>query len=182
MLAETNAIARPYAKAIFAVAKEENQIAKWTEMLAFAAFIAEDLNIKAAIQHPNMTNPEIVRVFCDVGKDVFTPKAKAVLELLGEGKRFSFLPEIFRFFEVLRKADEKLIEAKVVSAIPLEEEDKNKLKTALEKRFMKKINLTCITDPLQIGGVLVRVGDFVLDGTLKGRLAKLTQAIVSSGI
>lgn len=105
--------------------------------------------------------------------DALDADGKAFLAILSENGRLDFLPEIAAHFEALKAEAENVAEAEVVSAAALDDRQKERLAAALRRRLKRDIRLTCSVDPTLIGGAVVRSGDLLIDGSLKGRLERL---------
>ena len=105
--------------------------------------------------------------------DALDAQGRALLRLLTENGRLDFLPEIATRFKELEAEDRNIAEVEVVSATALDESQKERLAAALSQRLRREVRLHCSVDPTLIGGAVVRSGDLLIDGSLKGRLARL---------
>ena len=95
------------------------------------------------------------------------------IDLLAENGRLAYLPEIAAQYEVLRREAEQVADVEVVSAMDLDEGQQARLAHALRARLGREIRMHTRTDASLIGGAIVRAGDLVIDGSLKGRLERL---------
>lgn len=176
-MAELATIARPYARAAFAFAKEAGQFKAWGDFLDAAAMVVGDPQIRDAISAPQRTrdaSAELVgKVVAASGVAVDTG-ARNFLALLGENGRLETLPDVARQFAELRAEAENVIDVTVTTAIALDASQQAKLKAALGTRFKREVRLHESVDPTLLGGAVIEAGDLVIDGSLKGRLARLS--------
>src|SRR6202035_1424898 len=91
---------------------------------------------------------------------------------LAENHRLLLLPEIAAHYEMLRSAVENTIDVEVVSAVPLDAAQAEKLERALSTRLKRRVRMQNAVDSTLLGGAVVRAGDLVIDGSLKGRLLR----------
>ncbi len=102
-----------------------------------------------------------------------TRRARRFLRLLTENGRLDFLPEIAARFKELEAEDRNVAEVEVVSATQLDERQQERLAAALRTRLRREVRLHCAVDPALIGGAVVRSGDMLIDGSLRGKLERL---------
>ena len=172
-MAEIQTLARPYAEAVFELAKSSDALARWSEMLAFISAVAADENMQRLSNDPRLDRARFLELFLNIcGKNVSDEGANFV-HLLLENRRLSLMPEIVLQFEALKAEAEARLEATVVSAFPLEAAQIKTLGDALKRKFGRDVNLTSQVDKTLLGGVVIRAGDLVIDGSLRGRLAEL---------
>lgn len=170
------AIARPYAKAIFELATQENTLAAWSKMLDEVALIVADKQVQQLMKNPNFSSSQLAQLFIEVGQN-FSATMHNFINVLGKFKRLAFLPEIKELFEKYHKEAERIVNIELISAFDITEKDSQRLKEALARRMNCNIALQCITDSTILGGAIVRAGDLVIDGSARGRLAKLSEAV-----
>ena len=172
-MAEIQTLARPYAEAVFELAKGSNSLARWSEMLAFISAVAADENMQRLSNDPRLDRARFLELFLNIcGKNVSDEGANFV-HLLLENRRLSLMPEIVSQFEALKAEAEARLEATVVSAFPLEADQIKTLGNALKRKFGRNVNLTAQVDKALLGGVVIRAGDLVIDGSVRGRLSEL---------
>lgn len=169
--------ARPYAKAVFELAQKEKDFAKWSDMLMLASTIAQDPRVAACMKNPKFSRTDVFDLFLAIGKENFSTQMQGFLHLLGSFKRLSLLPSIAELYEQMRAQAEKLITIEFVSAYPIEEPERQRFIDILQKRMNRNVTLECITDKNILGGAIIRAGDLVIDGSIRGRLAKLGDAV-----
>src|SRR5689334_7670074 len=169
-MAEQITIARPYAEAAFALAREQNALPVWAEMLRIAAAVADDLRVRSALDNPKLTVGDKEALFLSVCGDRLDADGRNFVRVLIGTDRIGLVPEIRDLFGALKDADEGLARASIVSAFPVSESELAELKRVLERRFGKRIETTVSIDRTLIGGARIAVGDTVIDGSVKGEL------------
>jgi F-type H+-transporting ATPase subunit delta len=172
-MAELATIARPYAEAAFELARDENALPVWSEMLRFAATIVGDKRVADALDNPRLDAAAKESLLLSIGGDRFDAQARNFIHVLVEGERVTLLPQIAVMFEILKNEAEATAKAMIESAYELSEAQIAELKGALEKRFGRKIEATVTVNPDLIGGARVTVGDAVLDGSVQAKLAAM---------
>jgi F-type H+-transporting ATPase subunit delta len=176
-MAEISTIARPYAVAAYNLAKENNALASWSEMLGLASAVATNEDMQAYINDPKVLNTDLEETFLKVCGDRLNDHCKSLIKMLIEYKRMSIIPAITSAFEALKSADEGVIEAQIISATELSNAETAKLVNKLESKFGKKITATLAVDPEIIGGIKIIVGDTVIDASIKSQLQNLAYTL-----
>ena len=179
-MAEKATIARPYARAAFAAARDSGEFASWTGVLAAGAAVASAPGAGSLFGNPNVTTGELAELIAGIAKDqgiAVRDEQRRFLALLAENRRLECLPELAAQYEALRAEAESTLDVEVATALPLSAEQKAKLAAALAKRFQRQVRITENVDPTLVGGAIVRAGDLVIDGSLKGRIDRLEQQI-----
>jgi F-type H+-transporting ATPase subunit delta len=172
-MAERATIARPYAKAAFAYAREAGRVAEWSSWLATARSVVASEEFQKLERSPGVTTAELAQLVAGICGDGLDDHGKAFLALLAENGRLDFLPEIANRFEELQAEDQNVADVVIVSATALDERQKERLAGALRHRLRRDVRLQCSVDPSLIGGAVVRSGDLLIDGSLKERLGRL---------
>jgi F-type H+-transporting ATPase subunit delta len=172
-VAERATIARPYAKAAFEYARDAQAFAPWSQGLRAAAEIVADPRVAALTKSPQWTAADVVSLIIDVAQPKLDAGMQNFVRVLAENHRLLLLPEIAAHYEALRSAVENTLDVEVVSAVALDAAQQEKLKAALSTRFKRQVRMQNSVDATLLGGVLVRAGDLVIDGSLKGRLERL---------
>ena len=171
-------LARPYAKAAFALAEAEQALPRWEEMLTLASAITEDATMAELLDSPQVSSAEAARMIADAAGQAFEGRFRDFLAVLGANGRLALLPEATRLFQQLRAEAEKRLRVRVVSAVPLDADQSARMRDALARRFECEIELENEIDEAVIGGAVVYAGDEVIDGSLRGRLQKLSSSLV----
>ena len=172
-------LARPYAKAAFQLAEKEGNLRRWDGSLALAAGIVSDESVANLIDSPHISAAQARDLVKDAGGDQFDGGFADFLTVLSENGRLLLLDEIASIYSKLRQEAEKRLVVRVVSAVALQDEQENRLREALSKRFDADIELNNEIDQSVIGGAVIYAGDQVIDGSLLGRLKKLEQSLAS---
>ena len=176
-MAEALTIARPYAQAAFKFAGAQNQLKEWSDMLGLLAAVAGDAAMQNVIDSPAMTERQLADLFIKIGGDSLNDRGANFVRVLAENRRLSLLPEISTLFEILRRDAEGSIEAELVSAFPATETQQAEVIASLRKRLGRDVTLTCRTDASLLGGAIIRAGDLVIDGSVRGKLDRLGTAM-----
>lgn len=169
-------IARPYARAAFELARSANALGTWAEKLAFAAQVAADPRVASLFGDPRVAENDLVALALPEGEPADSTFA-TFIRVLAENARLSVLPEIGALYEGLKQEAESVLKVSVRSATPLDEAETAKLKQALKRRFGRDIDMQQSIDASVIGGAVIDAGDVVIDGSVRGRLARLEQAL-----
>lgn len=176
-MSELTTAARPYARAAFDIANTHSEQQKWTDMLAFMAAIAHDQTMIALLDSPGLSQSQAAEMFISVCEEQIDQRGKNFIKLLSENDRIKLLPEITALYEHYRAEAEGSIDAEVISASEVSESQLDKIAAALKARLGKEVRLTTKIDTSLIGGAIIRAGDMVIDGTVSGRLDKLSSAL-----
>lgn len=173
-MSQTLTLARPYARAAFAVARDENALPAWSQALAFAAHVSVDPRVATLLGDPRLADADAVALLAptDAGEGF-----GRFLSMLAGNRRLALLPEIAGLFEELRAEAERVVKARVTSASELPAGELDSLKAALRKRFGREVEVETSVDPSLIGGAVIDAGDVVIDGSLKGKLERLQTAL-----
>ncbi len=174
-------LARPYAKAAFGLAQGSGQgtagLPQWLAMLTLASQLASDERVAATLDSPLVSPAQAVGLLAAVAASQFDERFNSFLAVLGENHRLPLLPEITALFQRLKQAAEQRLQVRVVAAIALSEDQVARMSAALARRFQCAIELASEIDPGVLGGALIYAGDQVIDGSLRGRLNKLGNAL-----
>ena len=177
-MAELATIARPYAEALFRVAKSGN-LAAWTDLVSEMAAVAALPDVKSFAANPKLSDQQVVDTFLSLLKSNVTPEAKNFVAMLVQNGRLALLPEIATQFHALKNASEGAADAEITSAFELTDAQVKELVATLEKKFGRKLNPSVKVDSSLIGGVRVAVGDEVLDTSVRAKLQKMYVALAS---
>lgn len=180
-MAETATIARPYAEALFRIASDTNagNLGAWSELVSEMGQVAANPDMKALADDPNVPGDKLVPLFLSVLKSPVNDEAKRFVTLLVENNRLTVLPEIAEQFHALKNAREGSADVEITSAFPMEGATLTDLVAVLERKFGRKLVPTVAVDPSLIGGVRVKVGDEVLDTSVRARLAAMQATLTA---
>jgi len=176
-MAQISTIARPYAKAVFALARDARDFDGWQRQLELLAGFARDPQLRAAAANPKHSGAEVARVIVEAAGDKLNSVGRNLVALLAERKRLAVMPEILVQFAALRRDEEKVVEVELVTAVPADNAMQQRFAKALEAKLGRSVTLQNRTDATLIGGALVRAGDMVIDGSVRGRLEQLAIAL-----
>lgn len=178
-MAQFTTQARPYAKAAFEVAHEAGNLQGWSDMLRLLGAVVSHDSVARYLASPSLSAEQQARAVIDVCGDELNDQAQNFIRLLADNKRLPLLPEVSRLFEELKAGQEKTIEVEVVSAYELTDSLEAKLVESLKKRLQREVTLNTRVDRRLIGGLVIHAGDLVIDGSVRGRLHKLAEAMNS---
>jgi F-type H+-transporting ATPase subunit delta len=178
-VAERATIARPYAKAAFQYARDANAFAEWSRGLEAAAEIVADPRVAPLGKSPAWSAADLAGLIIDVAGLKLDAGMQNFVRVLAENHRLLLLPEIAAHYEALRSAVENTIDVDVICAVPLDAAQSEKLERALGKRLKRQVRMRTSVDSALLGGAVVRAGDLVIDGSLKGRLERLATELTS---
>ena len=176
-MAELTTVARPYASAIFALAKRDKRLPEWSRMLDCLAAAASEDKMAQFLAMPEVTAEAKAYRLADVCGDVMNDAGRSFVNVLAANRRLNLIGEIRQLFEEMRADEERLLDVEVVSAYELDTAERNRIIDALKKKHQKEVQLSEKVDPNLLGGAIVRAGDVVIDGTVRGRLEKLVDAL-----
>ena len=146
-------------------------------MLTFMVAVAGDPGMRALLDSPVLSKQQAGDLFVSVCEEHINERGKNFIRLLAENNRINLLPEIAALYRQYRAAAEGTIDAEVVSASEVNEAQLASISAALKRRLGKEVRLVSRTDPALIGGAVIRAGDLVIDGSVRGRLDKLSTAL-----
>ena len=172
-MAERATVARPYARAAFAHAKETGRLAQWSAWLARARETVASDEFQRVQHGPGVQSSQLTELIAGVAGETLDDHGRALLGLLAENGRIDYLPEIATQFEELVAEDQNVTDVEIVSAAPLDPRQTQRLAIALRGRLGREVRLHCRTDAGLIGGAVIRAGSLLIDGSLKGKLARL---------
>ena len=176
-MAELTTLARPYAKAAFSVARESNDLQVWLETLGLANAISQQKNVQILIFSPGLTWQQKAKTFIDLIGEKLSDKLENFISVLAENNRLNLLPEIYLLFDLYKANLEKSVEVDIKTAFDLSAAMEKKLVETLTKKLDREVSLHASVDKSLLGGALIRAGDTVIDGSVRGRLAKLAEAM-----
>ena len=181
-MAELATVARPYAEALFRVAKEgggQVSLNAWSELVSEMAQVAANPDMKSLSHNPNVARKVIADALLAAVKSPLNKEANNFIQMLVENGRVSLLGEIDSQFQALKNAQEGAADAAITSAFAMSGQQVEALVDTLEKRFGRKLNPSVLVDETLIGGVRVVVGDEVLDTSVRAKLHNMHTALIA---
>jgi F-type H+-transporting ATPase subunit delta len=176
-MAELSTLARPYAKAAFEYAEAEGWLASWETMLATAAAVCLQEKVAGLLASPSHTAGEQADEFVALCGDELTMQVANFIHLLAENKRLALLVQISEQFSAMKAQRESTVDVDITTAFELNPLETEILAKSLSDKLQRSVNVQSEVDTSLLGGVVVRTGDLVIDGSVRGKLAKLSEAI-----
>ncbi len=172
-MAELSQLARPYAKAVFELARSANDFAGWSGCLAALASLVQDPSVAPLLNHPKVTRATLVDAISQGLKGTQGDAGRNLVRLLVENGRLTAAPQIAEQFEAMRAEAEQTVEVEITAAVDVPEAQRSTLVKAIGERLARQVQVQWHTDPELIAGAVIRAGDLVIDGSAKGELARL---------
>ncbi len=176
-MAESITVARPYAQAAFDEASKLGNLKGWSDTLQAAAQAVVNPEVRAIITSPRAVKSQIENLMLALCGDKISATERNFIKLLIENQRLILLPDIAMMFDALRAEAEKSVEVVVTSAFELDEAQKQKIAAAMKKRLGRDIRLSSKVDRGLLGGIIIRAGDQVIDGSARNQLSELANAL-----
>jgi len=180
-MAETLTLARPYAKAVFELAHERKETEQWGKLLKLLAGFTHNHAVQVMLGDPQVPAPvraEALLELCDKSGQKTDTHGRNFVKLLAEYRRLPILPEIAVEYAALCEQVEGVVEVELRAATAVDATEQARIRAALRQKLERTVKLTCVTDPSLIGGAVIRVGDLVIDGSVRDKLTRLTAAII----
>ncbi len=178
-MAEPVTVARPYAEAVFKLAVEGNALAAWSDAITNIDGVVADSRVQACISDPKVSAQQLEGLVLGVVGDKLTGDARNFVQVLVQNGRLDLMPLIRSHFEALKREKEGVLEAKIISALAMNDAQVKALVAQLETKYQRKVTAQVETDASLIGGVKIVVGDKVIDGTVRGKLDAMAAALVN---
>jgi F-type H+-transporting ATPase subunit delta len=175
-MAELATLARPYAEAVFDTARESEDFALWSETLSFLTSVLENPMVNAVIAHPRIDKNTVRRILLDICESQMTDIGVNLVKVLMDNDKLSIIPHIAFQYERLRSEYQGYVEVEIASAYPVTPVQQQQAEAALQRRLGKGIVIKITIDNTLIGGWLIRIGDQVIDLSIRGRLQQLANA------
>lgn len=169
-MSQATTLARPYARAIFMLAKEVGSLKDVSEALAFSAQAVSVPHLADMLDDPRVSVAQLLDL---ISHPEAPESVRGFFSVLSENARLPLLPEIYALFEALRAESEHVVKATITSAEPLSAESLKSLTDALKKRFGGDVEVQTAVDASLIGGAVIDAGDVVIDGSVRNKLARL---------
>lgn len=178
-MSELTTTARPYARAAFDIAEKNNEQQKWSEMFELMATVAYDPTMRAVLDSPRLSQQQSAELFIAVCEQYINERAKNFIKLLAKNDRITLLPEIAALFQHYLAEAEGTVDAEVIAASEVSEIQLEKIAASLKQRLGKEVRVSSRIDDSLIGGAIIRAGDLVIDGSIRGRVNKLSNALTN---
>lgn len=176
-MSEANTIARPYAQAAFDQAQKLGDLKGWSAMLITLAELLGHADLQAVVSNPRIVKSKLENLVLELCGAQLTAQQRNFIRVLVDGGRLTVAVEIAAMFEALRAEAEKFVDVTVVSAFELSDAQQQKIAAALKARMQREIKLSCKIDKALLGGIVIRAGDKVIDGSAFTRLGEMAYAL-----
>lgn len=177
-MSELLTTARPYAKALFKTAKDQNSLDEYFKILSDLSMVVNQKEVKNLLLNDSFDNKEKVKILSEIMKGSANENFVRFINLLIENNRLIVISEILNLYAAYLQEERSLKTAKINTAYELSNEQLESIKAALEKRFNKKVVVEQDIDTTLLAGAVVRVDDLVIDGSLKEQLRKLETQLI----
>lgn len=178
-MAERITTARPYAKAIFALARKTNTLAQVAATLTRAAEVVADPRVHALLGSPHVTPAQLAEFVTGIVGAGLDENGRHFVSLLAQNRRLGFLPEIAALFEQMKAEVENAVDVEVIAASKLTPDQESRYAAALQKKLGRQVRLHTRVDSSLLGGAVLKAGDLVIDGSIKGRLERLATELTA---
>jgi len=178
-MADRLTIARPYARAAFEEARADQRLGPWSQALAIAAVVVRDSRVEELLGNPHVTPEQLAQLLIGIAGTGLGAHGENFVRTLAANHRLAYLPEIAQLFDTFKDAAEGVADVTLTSAAALDDAERVKVTTALERRLKRKVRLHCEIDPTLIGGAVLRSGDLVIDGSLRTRLERIAYQLTA---
>ena len=176
-MAERTTLARPYARAVFELAEKPDARRRWSEWLDALTQVVTHPEVVPLLTSPRLTADELAGVVAEAAGEL-NDQGKNFVRVVAAARRLQLMPEIRAIYEHLRAEAEGAMDVEVVSAKPLDQEQQERLAIALQRRLGREIRLHATVDDSLIGGAVICAGDTTIDGSVQGKLERLSSALV----
>ena len=178
-MADKTTIARPYAKAAFAEARADSMLGAWSAALHMAAEVVDDPHFHLLLGDPHVTPSQLSALVLDIAGAGLGEHGRNFVQTVAEARRLNCLPEIAALFDSYKDDAEGIADVTVTSAAQLDDKEQQLLTAAMARRLKREVRLHCTIDPDLIGGAVLRSGDLVIDGSVRGRLERIANELVA---
>ena len=176
-MAELATLARPYAEAVFKLAQQSGEFARWSEMLAFLDQVMQDPQFAEIAANPRVLRETLQTMLLDIGAEALDEVGKNLVRLLVENRRLPVIPSLFKQYQALKAEHEGVLKVELVSTYAVKPQQKDEVVAALKQRFGKDVEVDVTIDRKLLGGWLIRAGDQVIDLSVRGRLRQLASEL-----
>lgn len=172
-MADYTTVARPYARAVYQQAIETSSVDSWNDALALMAAIVNDAQMSSVLDNPQIGGEQQADLMLKVTADKLDAQQQNLIKLMAENGRLNALPEVAEQFEVYRAEAEGKVDAEITSAFKLTAAQEKSITKTLKEKLGREVTITTTIDESLIGGVVIKAGDTIIDGSMKSQLASL---------
>ncbi|MFO7858765.1 MAG: F0F1 ATP synthase subunit delta [Ectothiorhodospiraceae bacterium] len=177
MASDYNPIARPYARAVFQLARDNGELEGWSETLDLLAAVAGDDDVHALLASPGLSPDQAEQLILDIIGGYLGDAGRSLVHQLAANRRLIAAPALAEQYRDLRATEEGTLDARLIAADAVDDATRQKLEEGLGKRLQRRVRLVSETDKTLLGGAVIRAGDLVIDGSVRGRLNRLATAL-----
>lgn len=173
-------VTRGYAEALFRVVQAEGELDRVEdELYRFGKILESNNDLKQALSDQSLERSQRVKILEDLLADKVSPHTLGLLSFVSEQGRGRQLPQILAELSTIAAEARQAVVAEVRSAVPLDDSQRKQLEKALSAATSKKVTVKTIVDPSVLGGVVAKIGDTVIDGSIRRRLEQLKEQVKS---
>lgn len=176
-MADLSTLARPYAKAVFELARDSGKLKDWSAQLAAIAEAVADPQLSRLIGHPALTRAQLAAILGEALAKQLDSEGQSLLRLLADNGRLKSAGFIAEQYEALRAEAESRVDVEITSAVAVEKPQQDALAESIRKRLARDVAVQWKTDAELIAGAVIRAGDLVIDGSVRGELERLQTAL-----
>jgi F-type H+-transporting ATPase subunit delta len=176
-MADLSTTARPYAKAVFELAREGGKLKEWSAQLAALAQAVAQPELARLIGHPALSRSELTAIFSSALSKDLDAQGQSLLRLLSDNGRLKAAGSIAEQFEALRAEAEARVDVEVTTATTVGKPQQDALVSSIRKRLAREVVVEWKTDESLVAGALIRAGNLVIDGSVRGELERLQIAL-----
>jgi len=169
-VAEKATLARPYARAVFEQARDENKAQEWSALLELLAAITADPLLRRVARNPRVSAEQLTELLMELCAERLMPTGRNFVQLLVHAGRLEVVTEIQAQFERRRLHAEGRANVEVIAAFELDDALRNRIREVMTRRLGREVTLSASVDKSLIGGAVIRSGDSVIDASVRGRL------------
>lgn len=174
-------VARRYAQAVFELARDSKSFEDWERDLGVLNAIMTDPVTSTYLQSPKTAYAD-KRALLDKAMEKAQPEAQRLTGMLLERRRLSSVPEIFEHYQSLVLDEKGIVIADVTTAVPLEAGGEAMIGKQLSELVGKNVEVRTHVDPAIIGGMVARIGDNLIDGSVSNQLRRLHERLITSNV
>jgi F-type H+-transporting ATPase subunit delta len=171
--------AKRYAQAVFSLGKEQGTLDAWGDDLAMLSRIVADDRIATYLTNPSVAAERRIEAFETSLNTNVQPEARNLARMLVERNRTMLIPDIREMFDAQLRAERGIAVANVTTAEQLNDAEQDVIRQKLETMTGQKVELAMEIDPDIIGGVIIRIGDQVIDGSVRNKLEKMRSRLMA---
>ncbi len=176
-MAELATLARPYAEAVFELARDTERLENWSDTLGFLKAVIQDEEFVAIANNPTVSRETLLTLLLDIGEQYLDEAGRNLVKMLVANHRLPILPCLADQYEVLRAEHQGVLKVEVISTYAVKPQQKQQIEEMLKKRFGKQVEVEVEIDRKLLGGWLIRAGAQVLDLSVRGRLQQLASEL-----